>query len=223
MKRPGWIVAAALVAVAAGAAHAGQVRLSIRGGLVTLDAQDATLGEILAEWARVGQTRFINAERTGGGPLTLQLTDVPERQALETLFRSSAGFIAAPRESPVPTLSAYDRIVVMPGVRPAAAAASAMPAPGRPSPAAGIRDALAIPAPPALVSADEDPIDDDTPQPPTPAGRAGQNPGAIIGAPYVPRGGQPPGAAAQPAEPLASSRPGVSTAPPQPIKSSQSR
>ena len=32
-------------------------------GRVTISAKDATIRQILAEWARVGQTRFVNAER----------------------------------------------------------------------------------------------------------------------------------------------------------------
>ena len=50
------LAASAAVVVAFGSpSFAGQVRLEIRNGLVTLDAKDASVREILAEWARVGQ------------------------------------------------------------------------------------------------------------------------------------------------------------------------
>ena len=42
-------------------------------GRVTLVAKDVTVREILAEWARVGQTRIVNAEKLTGGPVTLEL------------------------------------------------------------------------------------------------------------------------------------------------------
>ena len=88
----------AFVAVAlASPCWAGQVKLDIRGGQVTLSAKDATVREILAEWARVGQTRIVNAERIGGGLLTLDLNGVPEAKALDTVLRSVAGYVAAPR------------------------------------------------------------------------------------------------------------------------------
>jgi hypothetical protein len=108
----------------ASASPAGQVKLEIRDGLVTLDARDATVREILAEWARVGQTRVVNAERVPAGPVTLQLSDVPERKALEIVLRSVAGFVAAPRTAGQATGSVFDRIVVMPLSRPAVVAAS---------------------------------------------------------------------------------------------------
>lgn len=103
---------------------AGQVTLMIRDGLVTLDAKDATLREILVEWARVGQTRVVNGERAPGGPVTVQLTNVPERQALDTLLRAAAGYLAVARAVAQTSASIYDRIVIMPGTRPAVTAAS---------------------------------------------------------------------------------------------------
>ena len=142
MRWPGSFIAAALVVGIAGPSSAGQVQLTIRDGLVTLEAKDATLREILAEWARVGQTRVVNGESVAGGPLTLQLTDVPERRALDTLLRSAAGFIAAPRPVLQPSLSTYDRIVLMPGVRPAAVPGAAQAA----SPTTGFQYHVAYPA-----------------------------------------------------------------------------
>ena len=64
---------------------------------MSLSAKNATVGQILAEWAKVGQTKIVNAERVGGGPMTLELTDVPEAEALEILLRSAGGYVLAPR------------------------------------------------------------------------------------------------------------------------------
>ncbi len=122
-----WSVAASLLA--AGAASA-DVQLAIANGRVSLVARDATVGQILAEWARVGQTKIVNAERVPGGPVTLELQGVPEREALDTILRSASGFMAAPRANPVPNASRFDRIVVMPtSVAPPAAPARAVGAP----------------------------------------------------------------------------------------------
>ena len=50
-------------------AHA-DVQLRIENGRVSLKATNATVREILAEWARVGQTQIVNGERMPGGPIT---------------------------------------------------------------------------------------------------------------------------------------------------------
>ena len=84
-------VAAALVVTGAPSVASADVRLTIQDGRVTLIAKDATVRQILTEWARVGQTKIVNVERIAGGPLTLELRDVPERQALRVLLRSVGG------------------------------------------------------------------------------------------------------------------------------------
>jgi hypothetical protein len=117
------------------AAHA-DVQLSIRDGRVTLVAKDATLRQILTEWSRVGKTTVLNLERIPGGPLTLELRDVPEGEALDILLRNLSGYMAAPRTSPVADGSVYASIAVMPTVAQplsrAASATSPTPAPFTP-------------------------------------------------------------------------------------------
>src|SRR5262247_2461091 len=103
-----------LVVMAMAPAASADVQLSIRDGRVTIVAKDATVRQILIEWARVGRTKIVNVERIPGGPVTLELTNVPEEQALEVLLRSLSGYIAAPRPIAVENLSQFDRIVIMP-------------------------------------------------------------------------------------------------------------
>jgi len=94
-------IAIACVAVLLGCAassSAQTVSLRFDNGLVTVNAQNAPLRTILAEWARLGGTRFLNADRIGGEPVTVELTSVPERQALEILLRSVAGYVVTQRE-----------------------------------------------------------------------------------------------------------------------------
>src|SRR5436190_1499354 len=88
------------------------VRLTIVNGQVTLSAKDATVRQILAEWARVGKTTFVNADRIAGGPVTLELANVSEEQALDIILRSVSGYLAAPRPAIIANASRYDRVLV---------------------------------------------------------------------------------------------------------------
>jgi hypothetical protein len=109
-------------------ASAGELRLSIANGRVTLVAQDVTLKQILDEWARVGQTTVVGAERLVASVVTLELHDVPETRALETLLRTASGYIAKPRTTAaVMGASTYDRILIMPPSRPPAVSATPQP------------------------------------------------------------------------------------------------
>src|SRR5580704_3435108 len=103
-----------LIVFGAASTASADVHLTIQGGRVTLIARDATVRQILAEWERVGQTKVINADRIAGGPLNLELTNVPEQQALDVLLRSVSGVVLAPRAGTIDNLSAFERIIVMP-------------------------------------------------------------------------------------------------------------
>lgn len=117
----------------ASSARAGQIALSFEDGYVTLSVRDAPVRDVLAEWARRGQTRIVNGEKLSSGAVTLELVHVPEKQALEVLLRSASGYMAAPRTTTVAAnLSSFDRIVVMPtssAAQPPAAAAFRAPMP----------------------------------------------------------------------------------------------
>ena len=101
--------------------------------------------QILAEWARVGGTKVVGADKITGAPLTLHIVNMPERQALDIILRNVAGFMAAPRlASAAPGVSAYDRILIM--------ATSSAPAPA-PAAANGRRHQQRAGTPPAAASA----------------------------------------------------------------------
>lgn len=133
-------VVACLACAPAAAAGAAEVSLTIRDGRVTLVARDATVRQILAEWGKVGKVTIVNLERVPGGPVSMELRDVPESKALDTVLRSVAGFLAARRTTPESGTSEFHRIVVMPVL------ASAVPA----SPAAGGQRQGAMPSAPAF-------------------------------------------------------------------------
>lgn len=132
-------------------ATAQQVRLSLANGRATLHTVDASPSAILAEWARLGGTRVVDAERLTGTPLTLTLENVPEREALDIVLRSAAGYIAAARPAGTPGVSAFDRIIVMPVSANASAARSG------PAPAAAA--AVMPPQPEPVMQADTDVAD----------------------------------------------------------------
>jgi hypothetical protein len=156
------LLSVALLAGAAAPAGA-DVQLSIQNGHVSLKATNATAREILAEWTKIGQTRFVNAERVPGGPMTLQLTNVSEEAALRVILRSAAGYVTAPRRTVVANASRYDRILVMPTTAPARGSAPP-PAPFSQPPAAAQFQQFPPPAqfrPPIPIN--EDPNADDAP------------------------------------------------------------
>src|SRR3954454_14860541 len=128
-------LATALAAFVSAPAAAGELHLSISNGLVTLIAHDVTVREILAEWARVGQAKIVNGEKLSGGPVTIELTDVPEARALDTVLRSAAGYVMAPRTAGAPGASLYDRILILATSRaPAAPPSNPAPFANRPMP-----------------------------------------------------------------------------------------
>lgn len=184
------------------AAHA-EVQLSIRNGRVTIVAKDATVRQILAEWARVGKTKIVNGERVPGGPVTLELNDVSEAEALDVLLRTLSGYLAAPRAALVADASLYDSIVVMPTV---AAAAPRVSAPsGAPPPFA---------APPAAFNQNNNNDDDqDGQQPVRPGGVQPVRPPIFSTFP-TPQQGNPNTNVARPMLPVV--RPGQVGAPQQP-------
>ncbi len=135
-----------------------QLSLEIRDGLVTLQATNATVRQILAEWARVGGTRVVGGERVAGAPLTLSLEGVPEAKALDIVLRGAAGYMAAARTVPGSGRSSYDRILVL--------ATSTPPAGGGPATAAGNRPATrAFGVPPAVEPPDTSDIGVGEPEP----------------------------------------------------------
>jgi hypothetical protein len=125
--------AAAAILAAAAPARA-ELVVTMHDGLVTVNAKDVTIRQILAEWAKVGQTKIVNADGIAGGPITLQLVEVPEEQALATLLRSVSGYLAAPRPTVVKNLSRYDRILVVPTTATSARPTTAAPPPAFPQP-----------------------------------------------------------------------------------------
>jgi hypothetical protein len=144
----------ALLFCCAGPAGAQSVKLEFRDGKVSLITQNASLRAILTEWARLGGTQVVNLERLAGAPVTLQLIDVPETQALDIILRGTAGYIAGQRAAAEPARSSLDRILIVPTAG-TAASVSARPV-ATPPPFAG-QQRFPQPDP------DDDPVSDTPP------------------------------------------------------------
>jgi hypothetical protein len=200
---------ATIVAIASattGSAAFAEVQLTLQNGRVSIVAKDATLRQILTEWARVGQTQILNVDKIPGTPVTLELTNVPEAEALDVLLRSISGYMAAPRAILAANVSQFDRIVVMPTTAPprapvsASAPPQAMPQqpqfqPQLPQPAADDDVEDERPAPNAFVPQRGGPVFNQFPQPQIVSPPGG--PGTFN--PQQPQMAQPPFGQPQPA------------------------
>lgn len=122
-----FLVIPAILAAPAAAA-AGELTLTIRNGLVTINADDVPLSMIMAEWARVGQTKIVNGEKMMTR-VSLNLVDVPERRALDVLLRSASGFMASERRLASAGASVFDSIMILPTSTPPAYSPIASPPP----------------------------------------------------------------------------------------------
>ena len=176
---------------AAVVATAGELTVKVADGRATVIAKDVPVRQILAEWARVGNTKIVNAEKLVGAPVTLELIDVPEKEALDILLRSAAGYMAAPRPVALAGASQFDRVLILATSRPPAASVSSPPQPfNRP---------VIQQMPP------QPPPDDDDGEP---GDQGPMPPGAF------PPGAMPPGAMPPGAMPPGAQAPGFPPAPP---------
>ena len=148
------VVLAVLLACTAPAA-AQTITLDFKDdGRVSLVTQNVPVSSVLAEWARRGKATIVNGERVPGPPVTLELIDVPEQQALDILLRTASGYLMAARETPTPGASRFDRIYIVPTSRVTTSATVLPPPPPTAAAAAQIID-----------------DDDDNAPPPTPGQR----------------------------------------------------
>jgi len=111
---PAPLSACALLLLTASAASAQDLSLVFQSGRVTLVARDVTVPRILDQWARIGGTTIVNGEAIQGGPVTLQLIDVPEREVVDILLRGVGGYVVAGRADALSDASMLGRILILP-------------------------------------------------------------------------------------------------------------
>lgn len=187
------VVALFVLLVAAKPGVAAELTLSFGDGMVTVDAKDVTVRQILAEWARVGKTRIINMERVASPPVTIKIDRIPEKHALEIILRAVPGYMAAPRPAPLQGASAYDRILIIATTTVAAApprppATTSLQTPTPPSQLRnsplnpGVR-----PGPPSAFDNDDDDVEDEA------AARAAAAAAGLVAVPGLPPNMMQPG------------------------------
>jgi hypothetical protein len=201
--------------VGGGVGSAGELSVKIADGRATVIAKEVPVRQILAEWARVGNTQIVNAEKLMGPPVSIELINVPEKEALDILLRTAAGYITAPRPASVAGASQFDRVIVLATSRAPAATASAPP------PSFGRAAIQQMPPQPPPDDDDGEPSDQGAPPPVIgPNGPMQPFPGAngasVNGPNQMPMGSpnQFPGVQQQP--PSTAPRPGMLPAAPQP-------
>jgi hypothetical protein len=232
MRRTLLTVALSVVIAAPAFAQPQPLKLSFENGRVSVDATSVPLRTILSEWGKIGGTKIVGAERISGAPLTVKLVNVTEAQALETILRSVAGYMAAPRSVTTTGPSMYDRILVMATTStPPPANAAIRPSPAQPNAFAGTQRFVPPRQRPEQPEQDEPAEQDENP--PSPPvftfPQPGQNgvpqPATFNGAPpSVPQPGQmitinpTQTAPGQPTVPIGVAQPGmmVPAPPPQP-------
>jgi hypothetical protein len=135
----------AFVSCVAPAGAQPSIQLELRHGRVWLAATDAPLAAILSEWSHIGGVKIVNGDAVHGEPLTLELTGVSEREALDVLLRGTAGYIVAARAADAGDSSTFDRILILPA--PGGGLQPTPPAAGRPDPIAPQSGDSSLPEP----------------------------------------------------------------------------
>jgi hypothetical protein len=206
------VFAVVVLFAAPASAQSGNLQLTIGDGRVTLMADNVPVRTILQEWARRGQSKIVNADKVMGAPVTLRLIDVPEEKALDIVLRSVSGYLAAPRETPVPNASRFDRIMILASSRPTMSAPP--PTAHQPAP----QPYPNFPMQPPVMEVEDDQIDNDPNDPkPVQLPSASDQPGPIQVSPPE-EGidpGQPPMQQPQQQLPLTAPRPGLIAPQPQ--------
>lgn len=182
-------------------AWASGLQLTIKDGLVTLVADNVPVRQILDQWARIGDTTVVNGDKVVGPPVTLRFDGVPEREVLDTLLRSAAGYLVAPRAEGHVGASQYDRILILATSRPPAAS---------PRPAGTAPPPVPFAPPPIVTEQQYDPTQvpqAEPGQPPALQPYPGPFPGAVNPQPQT--GGQ------EPTQPVALPQPGFVPVPQQ--------
>jgi hypothetical protein len=151
-----FVFSAVLGLLAAGDAAAQKLSLHIDKGLVTLDADNVTVDEVLARWVDTTGLNLISKGGLGSDiPVSLHLEGVSERQALAMVLRDLSGYIMGERLNPFTGVVTIDRLMILPE---SAAQPNVAPAvaPRRPLTPARAATELTLPQP---VPVDETPVE----------------------------------------------------------------
>jgi glycosyltransferase involved in cell wall biosynthesis len=150
------LLAAAIAGGATIEGAAPRLQLTFDNGHLSLSAHGVTVQQVLREWERVGRTQVDHPEAVPAKLLDIDLTDVPEEEALGVLLRSAGGFLVMSAPAPSQMTSQFGRILIVPPSAPTREAPRALTAQDPPSD---------VPVQPAtvqrLVGTDGQPVPDD--------------------------------------------------------------
>ena len=91
-----------------------KIDLTFEGnGVMSLNATNASLRDILNEWKRKGGTAFDGTERLPGSPLTLQFDHRPETEVMASLLRNASGYVIGPRQAQSRAASSIEVVYVL--------------------------------------------------------------------------------------------------------------
>jgi hypothetical protein len=141
------VASAVLGLLATGDAAAQKLSLRIDQGVVTLEAENVTIDEILARWTGLTGLNVVSKNGEGSDiPVTLRFSAVPEREAMTTLLRGLSGYIMGERRDPRTGIVTIDRLMILPE------SAAQPPTAATPVAAAGRRLSPFMRTPPAPAS-----------------------------------------------------------------------
>jgi hypothetical protein len=127
------MLAVAGALASASEASSQSLTLHIEKGLVTLEAENVTVDEVLTRWSRITRLNVVSKTGTGSDiPLSLHLSGVPEREAMALLLKGLSGYIMGERIDPVTGLPTIDRLLIL--TQSAGLAPAFVPAPHAPDP-----------------------------------------------------------------------------------------
>ena len=90
-----------------------KLEISFNEGLVTLVAENVTLREILAEWARKGGSRIANGDKvTGAAVLPMEFHNQPEATVLLSMLRDLPGYATSMRIAPSASASVVEAVFI---------------------------------------------------------------------------------------------------------------
>lgn len=100
-------------------------------GTVTLDAQNVTVRQILAEWQHRCGCYVVNGDRLAGPPLSIPIhfEHAPQAVVLDSLLRQAAGYVLTPRRTGSTMASNFEVIYILPTSNASAAPATSYSAP----------------------------------------------------------------------------------------------
>jgi hypothetical protein len=126
-------VSAVLGLLVATDAAAQKLSLTIHDGLVTLDAENVTVDEVLARWIDVTGLQVTSKSGQGSDiPVSLHLEGVSEREALTIVLKDLSGYIMGEHRDPLTGVVTIDRLMILPQSAAQSSAVVDAPAPVRP-------------------------------------------------------------------------------------------